>query len=168
MMFAQRIAQSFSMDDATWKRHANPWCFWTRLSVLPLLFLAIWSRAWLGWGALLLVAIALLWMWLNARIFPVPKSTHNWVSKGVFGERVWINRQQIPIPPQHRHIPQLLTVLTVIGMVLSIGGLYTLNLTITTIGTALIYVGKLWFFDRMVWLYEDMKNANPEYRSWLY
>ncbi len=167
-MFAQYIARLFSMDDATWKRHANPRCFWTRLSVLPLLFLAIWSRVWLGWEALLLVAIALFWMWLNARIFPIPQSTHNWVSKGVFGERVWINRQQISIPSHHRYIPQLLTVFTAIGMMLAIGGLYTLNLPITIAGTAAVYAGKLWFFDRMVWLYEDMKNATPEYRSWLY
>jgi hypothetical protein len=33
---------------------------------------------------------------------------------------------------------------------------------------AVIMLGKLWFVDRMVWLYEDMKDATPEYRSWLY
>jgi len=137
-------------------------------SVLPLLFLAAWSRVWLGWGALVLVAIALFWMWLNARIFPVPKSTHNWVSKGVFGERVWINRQQVPIPSHHRHVPQFLTVFSAIGMVMAIWGLYTLELTITIMETVLIYIGKLWFFDRMVWLYEDMKTATPDYHSWLY
>ena len=32
----------------------------------------------------------------------------------------------------------------------------------------LIYLGKMWFLDRMVWLYEDMKDTTPEYRSWLY
>lgn len=47
-MFANAIAHFFQMDNDTWKRHANPWCFWTRLTVIPLLFLAIWSRVWLG------------------------------------------------------------------------------------------------------------------------
>ena len=29
------------------------------------------------------------------------------------------------------------------------------------------FVGKLWFLDRMVWLYEDMKDVG-EYGEWLY
>lgn len=35
-------------------------------------------------------------------------------------------------------------------------------------GCALVYPGKLRFLDRMVWLYEDMKNVDPRYRSCLY
>jgi hypothetical protein len=30
-------------------------------------------------------------------------------------------------------------------------------------GAALVYAGKLWFLDGMVWLYEDTKGARPEY-----
>jgi hypothetical protein len=26
--------------------------------------------------------------------------------------------------------------------------------------------GKLWYLDRMAWLWEDMKDADPEYRKW--
>jgi hypothetical protein len=26
-------------------------------------------------------------------------------------------------------------------------------------GLLLVYAGKLWFFDRMVWLYRDMKSG---------
>jgi hypothetical protein len=47
-------------------------------------------------------------------------------------------------------------------------GLYALAIWPTLSGMALIMLGKLWLVDRMVWLYEDMKNASPEYRSWLY
>jgi hypothetical protein len=38
----------------------------------------------------------------------------------------------------------------------------------TLLGATVVYLSKLWFIDRMVWLYEDMKNVEPEYRSWLY
>jgi hypothetical protein len=31
---------------------------------------------------------------------------------------------------------------------------------------ALVYCGKLWYLDRMVWLWEEMKDATPEYRGW--
>ncbi len=27
------------------------------------------------------------------------------------------------------------------------------------VGTVLVYAGKVWFLDRMVWLYEDMKDS---------
>jgi hypothetical protein len=31
---------------------------------------------------------------------------------------------------------------------------------------ALVYCGKLWYLDRMVWLWEDMQDADPEYLKW--
>jgi len=130
-MFANPIATLFRMDDHTWQGHANPWCFWTRLTVIPLLFLAIWSRVWLGQGSLILIIAALLWSWLNARLFAPPPSTRNWVSKGVLGERVWINRRQVPIPHHHRVLPHFLTGLSACGLGLSIWGLWQLDLTLT-------------------------------------
>lgn len=167
-MFGNAIANLFRMDDKTWRGHANPWCFWTRLSVMPLLFLAIWSRVWLGGWSLALIAAALLWNWYNARLFSTPQSTHNWASKSVLGERVWINRQQVPVPTHHRVFPLLLTGLSTLGAAVASYGLWILSLPLTLLGLLLIYIGKLWFLDRMVWLYEDMKTATPEYASWLY
>ena len=32
----------------------------------------------------------------------------------------------------------------------------------------LVIAAKTWFVDRMVWLFDDMKDTRPEYRSWLY
>jgi len=29
-------------------------------------------------------------------------------------------------------------------------------------------LGKTWYMDRMVWVYEDMKDERPQYREWLY
>ena len=36
------------------------------------------------------------------------------------------------------------------------------------IGGCVALAGKVWFLDRMVWLYEDMKNSTTEYSGWLY
>ena len=96
-----RLAQVFRMSDEVWQRHANPWSVWT-FSTLPLLILAIWSRVWLGHWAWALVGLSLLWLWVNPRYFDKPKSTRNWASMGVLGERVWLNRKNIDIPPRHR------------------------------------------------------------------
>lgn len=168
MTLESKIAAAFSMSDDTWARHANPWSVWTRFTVLPLLILAIWSRAWLDWWSLVPISVVVVWMWLNPRIFPPPASTNNWAAKAVLGERVWLNRDKIPVPEHHRRVPSILSIVSTTGMVFVIWGLVTFNVWSTLLGNVVVYLGKLWFIDRMVWLYEDMKNTNAEYRSWLY
>jgi hypothetical protein len=168
MNFEQRIAAAFRMSDEVWERHANPWSVWSRFTALPLLVLAIWSRAWIGRWAVVPTAAALLWTWLNPRLFPRPASTDNWASKGVLGERVWLNRETIPVPAGQRTLPHLLNVVSGVGTVLVVWGLIARAVWPTVLGTVLAYLGKLWFVDRMVWLYEAMKDADPRYRSWLY
>ena len=49
MNLERKIAALFKMDDKTWERHVNPWSVWTRMMILPVLALVIWSRVWLGW-----------------------------------------------------------------------------------------------------------------------
>lgn len=169
MTLESKIAAGFSLDDQAWARHANPWSGWTRvITALPLLILAVWSRVWLGAWSLIPVAIALVWIWLNPRIFPKPRSTDHWISRGVLGERVWLNRDRIPVPQHHRRVPQILSGIAALGGVLLIWGLIVLDVWLTLLGSAIVVLGKLWFVDRMVWLYQDMQHANPEYQSWLY
>ncbi len=168
MTLERTIANSFWMDDRTWMGHANPWSVWTRFTVLPLLILAIWSRVWLGWLSLLPIAISLVWMWLNPRLFSKPQTTNNWISKGVLGERVWLNRHSIPVPKHHQRVPNILIIVSALGIPFLILGLVNLEIYPTLMGVILVYLGKLWFIDRMVWLYEDMKDDNSLYRSWLY
>ena len=141
-----RMAAWFAMSDETWRRHANPWSVWTRVPVLPLLILAIWSRTWLGWWALVPIGAVIAWTWFNPRIFPKPRSTHNWASKGVFGERVWLNRRNIPVPVHHLTIPNLLSGASAIGLVFLIWGLWQLQLWPTLAGLIIVLGGKLWFF----------------------
>jgi len=115
MTLEERIARGFRMDDVTWERHANPWSVWTRFTALPLVILAVWSRAWLGRRAVVPVALSLLWTWINPRIFSKPRSTDNWASKGVLGERVWMNRKKVPIPEHHRLLPNILNAISGLG-----------------------------------------------------
>ena len=65
MTLERTIAQLFRMDDATWLRHANPLSGILRNTALPFLIIAFWSRLWLGWWAVITVALALLWTWYN-------------------------------------------------------------------------------------------------------
>ena len=154
----QKIASLFAMDDETWERHANPWSVWTRNTVLPILVIAFWSRVWLGIWARVPVVIAIIWMWINPRLFKKPKSTDNWASKSVLGERIWLNRKTEPVPERHRWAPNILSAVSGVGFLFVIYGVYFLEIWPVLFGSALVYLGKLWFLDRMVWLYEDTKE----------
>lgn len=65
-----RLSQaSMWMDDDIWHRHANPWSVYSRISVLPALSLAVWSRVWLGWWSLIPLMLVAAWIWVNPRYF---------------------------------------------------------------------------------------------------
>jgi len=55
-----------------------------------------------------------------------------------------------------------------IGMLLSIWSVVEYVIWGAILGVIMTYLGKSWYLDRMVWLYEDMKDNNDEYRSWNY
>lgn len=162
------VTKLMSMDDAVWQRHANPLSVWSRIITgIPVIFLAIWSIKSLGYCSYLLIALAVLWLWLNPRLFPSPKHTNNWASKVTFGERVWINRFKTPIPTHHIKWAHSLSAIAGIGFIIGIVGAFSHLLLPTIAGGLISWFGKMWFCDRMVWLFEDMKDSNSQYKSWL-
>ncbi len=148
------------MDDATWQRHTNPWSGWTRVLILPLFALAVWSRVWLGWWCFVPLALLVVWTVVNPRAFPPPKSIDNWMSKGVLGERIWLARKEVPIPDHHAQMARVLLAVIALGMLPLAWGLYRLDIWSTVAGLLLLMGGKLWFLDRMVWLYEDTQRGD--------
>ena len=152
------------MDDAAWRRHANPWSGWSRVATLPLLALAIWSRVWIGWWSIGAVAVVLLWTWFNPRLFPEPRSLDNWMSRGVMGERIWLARKTRPIPAHHARMANLLNGLSALGMLPFAWGLWKLEIWPTVFGMGLSMLAKLWFLDRMVALrrLEEERSSQNE------
>lgn len=169
MTLERKIANVFRLTDDNWMKHSNPWSVWTRYCVLPFIILAFWSRAWIGWWCLIPVLLSLLWMVLNPILFPKPKSTRNWASRSVLGERVYLNRDKIDIPECHKtHLYLILNAISSIGMLIAIWAIVYYSVWGAVLGVALAYLGKSWYLDRMVWLYEMMKSDNEEYQSWDY
>lgn len=169
MTLERKIANIFNLSDENWMKHANPISVWTRYSVLPIIIFAFWSRIWIGWWCLIPSILALLWMFFNPVVFNKPKSTKNWASKAVLGERVYLNRDRIPLP-SHHNVPiyKILNLTSSVGLILAIWATVNYSMWAAILGTMMAYLGKSWFLDRMVWLYEDMKTNNEIYQSWEY
>ena len=167
-----RIAKAFGLSGDKWMRHANPVSVWTRFAVLPLLAVSVWSRDWIGWWSLVPIALSLVFMMVNPLLFAAPKSTRNWASKGVFGERVWAERNTVELPAQYTsRVPNVTYAFQVAGLALLVYGLVVLGLPgllYTLAGIAIVQCAKAWFIDRMVLLYEDIKTTHPAYAGWEY
>ncbi|WP_269620335.1 DUF6653 family protein [Zhongshania sp. BJYM1] len=169
MTLERRVAEIFKLTDERWMRHANPISVWTRYSVLPFIVLAIWSRVWIGVWCAIPVLLSLAWMFLNPLLFNAPISTKNWASKAVLGERVYLNRDKIPLPEVHTiYLHVLLNFLSFVGLVLAIWGAIYYSILAAVSGVSLAVIAKSWYLDRMVWLYEDMKESDQGYKAWDY
>ncbi len=83
------------------------------------------------------------------------------------GERVWLNHGEVPIAAHRRPVIAFTNTVNAIGFVICVWGLWSLNPWPTVLGLSWVILGKTWFLDRMVWLFEDMKD-HPRYRDWLY
>ena len=155
MSIERVLERIMKMDDRTWQRHANPWSGWTRMTVLPLFALAIWSRVWIGPWSLALIGLCLVWVWLNPRAFRKPTHLKSWMSQGVLGERIWLARKTTPVPKHHRVLPNVLNIAGLPFVVLLGTGLYQLQVGLTVTSLLFLILLKLWFLDRMVWLFRD-------------
>lgn len=137
-----------------------------RYTVLPSTIVAIRCRTWIGPYALVLVALAFGWMFLNPRLFAKPISMENWASKAVLGERIWKERDFYELPRSWVVKIRILNGLQVLGLPPLVWGLYTYDIWMTITGFVLLTLSKSWFLDRMVWLFEDHRD-DERVRAWL-
>ena len=146
------VTRKVGMSDEVWRRHANPWSVWTRFAAIPGLILAIWSRVWLGWYALVPLALVAVWLWLNPRVF-APVEPISWAAKGIYGERMWVHEPG-RIPDRDRSVLRLFAIPGLTGFVLLVWGLVALRALPTVVGSAIIVIGQLWRIDRLGRVYD--------------
>jgi hypothetical protein len=162
----QFFATLFRMDERVWERHANPLSVWSRFATFPFLMLALWSAHWIGWYSLIPIAPLAVWLWLNPRIFQPPASTQSWASRAVLGERVYLLRILHPVRVEHTNMATLLGIGATVSGFLMLAGLLAAEPFTFIAGGIAVIVFKLWFCDRMVWLFDEMIEHVPEYRAW--
>lgn len=157
-----------SMDESAWQKHASPLSVYSRFTIVPLFTATLALREVLGWWTLLILLLVSFWTWLNPRIFKAPKKTNNWASMGTFGERIYLNRHnENRIPFHHLQMCRNIMALQIIGVPFWIYSIYTMSLGFMILSMLWLMFTKMWFVDRMVWVYQDMKESNPVYQSWL-
>lgn len=142
------------LGDQGWKRHANQWSVWTRFAAIPAMIAAVWSRAVLGAWAWLPVGVVVLWLILNPFVFAPVTTPTRWVEKGIYGERLWLERA-VALAPAQRTLLVGLVGLGGLGMALLVHGLVALSPWPTAFGATLVVVAQLWRIDRFSLLYDE-------------
>lgn len=143
------------MSDDSWRRHANPWSVFTRFAAIPVMILAIWSRIWIGWWALLPVFVVIVWLWINPHAFRPVTAKSSWAAKGIYGERKWLEGQS---SGDFRAILRFLMATGIVGFILLAWGLWKLHGWAVLCGTILIIMAQLWRIDRLGILYEQTEH----------
>ena len=151
-----RIAGVLVMTDDAWKRHANPWSVWTRFAAIPTIILAIWSRVWLGWWCLAPIAVVLVWLWLNVRVFAAVETPTSWAAKGIYGEKLWLTQRE-RIPAGYRGVLRLLIGVAALSFAVLTYGLIALEVWPTVFGATMIVLGQLWRIDRFGLLFDELR-----------
>ena len=108
-----------------------------------------------------MLALALVWVWLNPRVFSPPRRFDSWAARGVLGERFWLDRANRALPDHHLAWGRGLTVVSASGVPFLAYGLWVYDPMAVLLGLALAMGGKVWFVDRMVWLHHELAAAPP-------
>lgn len=161
------IAAAFRLDEAGWERHANPLSVYTRIAIWPFLVVALWSFHWIGWHALMPLGAIALWAFVNPRAFPPPASTKSWASRAVLGERIYLSRAEVNVPRHHAVAANVLASAGAAGTLVMLAGLFMPNPALYLAGAVAAFLIKMWFIDRMVWLFDDMSRSHAQYAEWL-
>ncbi|MEX0931264.1 MAG: DUF6653 family protein [Candidatus Paceibacterota bacterium] len=127
------------LSEQTWERHANPWSGWTRVLSMPLIALGLYLHNFWILGAVI------VWLIINPVLFPKPKSTDNWMSRGVLGERLYFKDGK----KLKKDLPTLLNVLNVPVFVAFIYFGWMQELAPMVLAGLLTMTMKFWFIDRM-------------------
>jgi len=148
------------LNDYVWRRHANPWSVWTRFAAIPAMIIAVWSRVWLGWWALVPVVVVIVWLVINPVVFrPVDPPTA-WASKAVYGEQLWLTERD-RVPAAYRTVLRWMIAAGLAGFGFIIWGLWTLEVWPTIYGATLVVFAQLWRIDRMSLLYDEVQARRP-------
>jgi hypothetical protein len=135
------------LDRYFWARHANPKSGWSRVVSLPLLVTCIYYRNWRGLAATLAFVV------LNPVLFPPPADDSAWMTRVVYGERLWTRTSH-----DRFGYPAVLNYGNGAAALYAIYAAVRRRPREMALATALSMALKLWFVAEMVHLYEARRR----------
>ncbi|WP_254274006.1 DUF6653 family protein [Haloarcula marina] len=132
-----------ALDRFFWARHANPKSGWSRVASLPLLMTCLYYRNWRG------VAVTLAFVLLNPFLFSPPEDDSAWMTKVVYGERLWTQQDH-----DRFGYPAVLNYGNGAAAAYAVYAALRRRPAEMALATALSMALKLWFVAEMVHLYE--------------
>lgn len=147
------------MKKNTWVKHSNPISGFTRIISYPLVFLPIWFLSdFIGdpykyWYIPAFGIIVIIWFAINPRLFKKPKKFDHYLSRGVLGEKIWTENRK------KDNIATFLSILTAPFFLVSLYTTYQQMFWETMFFAVVPFLLKLWFIDRMVFLYDQNKKG---------
>ncbi|GAB4576504.1 MAG: hypothetical protein Tsb0019_00150 [Roseibium sp.] len=127
----------------------------------------MWSRIWVGVPAATLLTLSTVILLVLAPRFLATLATNvTWARTAGFGERVWLNRLLVPVPPVRG---QRLTVLYLVGWtgtVVALWGAVSMQPVLSLSGLAVAYSAQITCITELSSLYRFMQDRHPLYRFW--
>jgi hypothetical protein len=88
----------------------------------------------------------MVWLVLNVFVFPPVENPVTWVSKGIYGEQLWLKKRGSL--PKHYDVGQrYLIVLGLAGMMVIAAGLTLLDVWLSVLGASVLILAQLWRID---------------------
>jgi len=150
-----------------WQRSASAAGVAVRLACLISFAAALWTHSIFGIWIALALGIGCLAA-LNGLVFILPSTrrAESWAARASYGERIWMNRLAVPVPPDDVRPAIALSAASMAGAAVLLTGAWMNSVLLTASGCAVYLAARLVFLDRMAALYTRMQSAHPLYRSW--
>lgn len=132
------------LDRYVWARHANPLSGWSRVASMPLLMACLYRRNWRG------LALTVVFVVLNPVLFPPPEDDSAWMTRVVYGERLWTRQDHGQLS-----YPEILNLCNGVAAAYAVYAALERRPAETALATALSMALKFWFVAEMGHLYED-------------
>lgn len=157
-------AWALQRNETIWRRRTHPASFALRLALVPLMGAAIWSRAWIDPGFLVILLVLVVGAWVAERAFPVPTGAPSWATRAALGE--WLASTR----PAHVDLPaglvRTLGVVATIGTIVMVSGAILYDAGLFLGGAIVMLACKLVAFDRLARAWSAAAAADPEVDAW--
>jgi hypothetical protein len=136
-----------TLDRYFWARHANPRSGWSRVASLPLVMTCLYYRHWRGLAATLAFVV------LNPFLFAPPDDDSAWMTKVVYGERIWTRTDH-----DRFGYPTILNYANGAAAFYAVYAALRRRPAEMALATALSMAFKLWFVAEIVHIYEAERS----------